>query len=43
MRTGEDGREEACWREASRAMLSFHDRDGGHLLFLRINESRFPG
>lgn len=43
MRAGEYGRDETCSREASCAMLPFHDSDGGHLLFLRIYESRFPG
>ncbi len=45
LRAGEDGRDEACWREAACGTVSFHDRDGERLntlYFARMPESGKP-
>ena len=42
LRAGEDGRAEACWREAACGTVSFHDREGERLrtlYFARMPES----
>ena len=42
LRAGEDGRNEACWREAACGTVAFHDRDGERLktlYFARMPES----
>ncbi len=45
LRAGEDGRDEACWREAACGTVSFHDGEGERLktlYFARIPESDKP-
>ena len=42
LRAGEDGRDQACWREAACGTVAFHDRDGERLrtlYFARMPES----
>lgn len=45
LRAGEDGRDEACWREAACGTVSFHDGEGERLktlYFARMPESGKP-
>lgn len=45
LRAGEDGRDEACWREAACGTVSFHDAEGKRLktlYFARMPESGKP-
>ncbi len=41
LRAGEDGRDEACWREAACGTVSFHDGEGERLKTLYF--ARMPG